>query len=138
LLDEAASQLEQQKPVAGTAGTQGRQDMVISAEIETRMLQKAYEDQVELVAQPDGTFLTRSAHTPAGRFYVTTTDSCSCPATAHCKHIARVREALKPNCAKCNDLGWIDYTMPNTGKNYLVSCPNCRPFNEADRWKGWS
>jgi hypothetical protein len=55
------------------------------------MLERAVADAVTITLQSKGVYRTRSAKTPAGTFYTTTVDSCTCPATAHCKHIARVR-----------------------------------------------
>ncbi len=68
--------------------------MTISPATAARMLEKAQADEVQMLDLGDGTFHTRSKNTKPGAFYVTTVDSCTCPATAHCKHIVAVRNRV--------------------------------------------
>lgn len=111
--------------------------MVITADIETRMLEKAQQDGVTLERQADGRFYTRSAKTPAGRVYVTTADDCSCPATAHCKHIAAVRHELEHGplvlmvgtiecltCRRCGVICWRGSIVFDRDPN-AASCYDC-------------
>ncbi len=68
--------------------------MTISPATAARMLEKAQADEVQLLDLGDGTFHTRSKLTKPGMFYLTTVDSCTCPAVAHCKHIVAVRNRV--------------------------------------------
>jgi len=56
-----------------------------------RALERARADGVTIVPLGHGTYRTRSTKTPIGITYVTTVETCSCPATKPCKHLALVR-----------------------------------------------
>jgi hypothetical protein len=87
----------------------------MTTETAARMLAKGIADQITLVPLGNGTYSTRSAKTPFGVTYTTTVDACTCPATAHCKHIAHVQvaEAKKrtpapiPATEDASDMGHI-------------------------------
>jgi hypothetical protein len=110
--------------------------MVMTADIETRMLAKAETDHVELAPLGDGVYLTHSRRTPAGIVYRTTWTSCDCrgfQTHGHCKHMARV----KAICPRCQDAGVVPSHWSISAASHGVSqipCPRCTP-TDPNPWR---